>query len=70
MASTAEPTEPKEVIMITDVTGLIFWVSRRTSNPSIFSILISVITMSKFSCLIRSMAISPLIGFLDRIALF
>ena len=35
--------------MMTGVPGLIFWASRSTSKPSFFSILMSVITRSKFS---------------------
>ena len=33
MASTAEPTEAKAVIMITDVSGLIFWACFEDLEP-------------------------------------
>ncbi len=65
MASTADPTEAKAVIMTTDVSGLIFWASLRTSNPSILSILMSVMTMSKFSFLMSVKGLLAVIGFLD-----
>src|SRR5512139_3224567 len=60
MASTAEPTDAKAVIMTMDVPGLTFRHSRRTSKPSIRSILMSVMTMSKVRFCRSSTACSPL----------